>query len=238
MLPWLFLTFFMTMTMKVFGFQFYLDGELVAWSETFHLTAEAVREDMQRNVRKICQNIYDNQKEGSGFRWSDNFVPDDPASCYDEEEYNESLESYNRIKFMVGSGGNSQINEGVTDSPNELENNSPYEISWHIIPYKMEIPKLIFGQIIAIDAESAGEYRMPHLTAAYPDTPGSREQVIDDLAECLRGDIDDIDEDDFRTGLEKSGVLNWQNDHCGVITVYEANILITECKLPELDEDE
>jgi hypothetical protein len=139
---------------------------------------------------------------------------------------------------MVGPNGCCKIYEGVTAAANELENNSPYEISWHILPYKMEMPKLVFGQIIAIDVGSAGEYRMPHLTAAYPDIQGSREQVIEDLAECLRGDIDDIDEDDFRAGLEKSGMVRWQNDHCGVATVFEANILTTECKLPDLDDDE
>jgi hypothetical protein len=218
--------------MKIFGYQFYLDGELAAWSETFHLTREAVREEMQRNVRKICQNISDNQKEGGGFLWNDNFVPDDPASCHDDEEYDDSLNSFNRIKYMVGPNGCCQIYEGVTDAANELENNCPYEISWHIIPYKMEMPKLIFGQIIAIDVGSTGEYRMSHLTAAYPGIPESRKQVIEDLAKCLR-DIDEVDEDDFRAGLEKSGVVSWKNDHCGVITVLEANILSTECKLPD-----
>jgi len=223
------------MKMKVFGYQFYLNGELAAWSETFYPTREAVREDMQRNVLKICQNINNNQKEGSGFRWWDNFVPDNPASCYDEEEYDDARSSFNQIQYMVSPNGCSKIYEGVTNAANELENNCPYEISWHTVPYKIEIEKLVFGQIIAIDAGSAGEYRMPHLTAAYPDTQESRKQVIEDLAKCLR-DLDEINEDDFRTGLEKSGVVSWQNDHCGVITIFEANILTTEFKLSDQDD--
>ena len=220
------------MKMKVFGYQFYLNGELAAWSETFYPTREAVREDMQRNVLKICQNINNNQKEGSGFRWWDNFVPDNPASCYDKEEYDDARSSFNQIHYMVSPNGCSKIYEGVTDAANELENNCPYEISWHIVPYKIEMPKLVFGQVVAIDA---GEYRMHHLTAAYPDTLESRKQVIKDLAKCLRN-IDEINEDDFRTGLEKSGVVNWQNDHCGVITAFEANILTTEFKMPDQDD--
>ena len=220
--------------MKVWGYQFYLDSELVAWSETFHLTQEAVRDDMRRNVLKICQNISDNQMEGGGFRWWDYFVPGDPASCHDKKEYDDCVGSFNQINYMVGPNGCSHIYEGVTDAANELENNCPYEISWHIVPYKVEMPKLVFGQIIAIDQLSAGGYRMHHLTAVYPDTPTSRKQVIEDLAVCLR-DIDEIGEDDFRTGLDNPGVVSWKNDHRGMITVFEANILTTEFKLPEQD---
>jgi hypothetical protein len=127
------------MKLKIFGYKMYVDGGLVAWSETFYLTHEAVREDMQRNVLKICQNINDNQREGSGFRWWDGFVPGDPASCHDEEEYDDCVGSFNQISYMVCPDGCSHIYEGITDAANELENNSPYEISWHIVPYNVEV---------------------------------------------------------------------------------------------------
>jgi hypothetical protein len=87
-----------------------------------------------------------------------------------------------------------------------------------------------FGQVIAIDIGEDGEYRMPHLTAAYPDSAESREQVIEDLLNCL-SDID-IDEDEFRSHLEKMGLASCSRERGGVVTIFEANILETECKLP------
>ena len=118
------------------GYQWYLDGQLVCWSETFFTTDEEVCEEMQMRVKQICQEIYDNSKDNP-FTWDDYFDPNDPDSC---DDFEECLENYNRIQYMVSDDGCQKIYENVKDAENPLENKCPYEISWHIMPYKVKIP--------------------------------------------------------------------------------------------------
>ena len=113
------------------GYQWYLDGYLVCWSNRFFLTEKEVLDDMQMNVLQICQEIADNSKDNT-FVWDNNFMPDTPDSC---DDFAECLQNFERIRYMVSEKGRRYIYAHVTDAGNPLENNCPYEISWHVMPY-------------------------------------------------------------------------------------------------------
>lgn len=123
-------------TKRIYGYQWYLDGVYVCWSETFFATRETVREDMQGNVMNICQQISDNAPESSDFAWNDNFDPDNPDSLEDKDEYADCMETYQRIQYMVSHPSHWRIYEMAKDMNNPFANNCPYDIEWHIMSYK------------------------------------------------------------------------------------------------------
>jgi len=130
----------MTITEKHFyGYRFYLDGKLVAHSDTFYPCKERVRQSALTRVLDICQEIADELSGESyqPFYWEDKFDPNDPSSLDDEKAYNQCLANYNRVKHMIGTPCWS-ISEAATDSSIAIENGSPYEMTWTISRYKFK----------------------------------------------------------------------------------------------------
>ena len=128
----------MTITEKHFyGYRFYLNGRLVADSDTFYSSREDVEKAARANVLGICQSIdyeISGERYANMFFWNESFNPADPSSLDDEEDYKQCLANYDRIKHMVETPCQT-IYEGVTDSTVPIENGSPYEMTWTIACY-------------------------------------------------------------------------------------------------------